>query len=47
LSSVQPSIDFIVPAKDLHRRTELEDIANEMYAYFMERFLPNYYTDSN
>lgn len=47
LSSVHPSIDFFIPAKDLHRRTELEDIANEMYAYFMERFLPDYYTDSN
>jgi len=46
-SSVHPSVGFFVMAKDMNRMAELEKIANEMYANFMERFLPDYKTKSN
>lgn len=46
-SPVQPSMDFFVPAEDSNRITELKDIADEMYAYFMERFLPDYKSKKN
>jgi len=47
LTSVQPSVSFFVFAKDLNRMAALESTANEMYIYFMERFLPDYMKGQN
>jgi hypothetical protein len=46
LSPVQPSTSFLVLAEDLHRINELETTAKRMYSDFMERFLPDYFVET-
>lgn len=42
LTSVHPSLSFLVLAEDLHRINQMEQEANKMYDSFMERFFPDY-----